>query len=205
MPKIRPYLSIDLETTGLNVDKAQILQVGFVIDDGVSPIDLLKKDTFFVENDTITYAENYALGMNAWIFQELMKKSEDRKYETRSESTRNILYRAIIETAELAYQFDVDQEKKYPSRKIQIAGKNPGTFDWQIILNHFGKDFAKESVDHRFIDAGAVFFGTYGRNPSLNEINKLIEHKPVSHDALDDALNVVIALRHAANFKPQEK
>jgi oligoribonuclease (3'-5' exoribonuclease) len=47
--KLRPYISIDLETTGLDVEKVQILQIGWVIDDGVSPINSLEKGSILIQ------------------------------------------------------------------------------------------------------------------------------------------------------------
>jgi hypothetical protein len=51
-------------------------------------------------------------------------------------------------------------------------------------------------VDHRFVDCGAIFFDSFGKNPGFEAINKLMQYKSITHDALDDALNVVVALRY---------
>ena len=55
--------------------------------------------------------------------------------------------------------------------------------------------------NHRFIDCGDVFFSDFGKNPSFEDINELIGWKPITHDALDDAINVVVALRYKAGVK----
>jgi hypothetical protein len=218
MTKLRPYIAIDLETTGLDTEKSQILQIGWVIDDGVSPRKELQTGSILIQNDSITYGENYAIGMNAWIFQELMKKPADRKYPTRLPQAGILeLMIAIDKAAKLAHDFDVATGVKRPSKKTQIAGKNAGNFDWPIIMNTL-KNFASGtysmeheanqsaiaktgSVDHRFIDCGAVYFDVFGKNPSFNDINTLIGNTEISHDALDDAMDVVIALRNKLGIK----
>lgn len=205
MGKLRPYLALDIETTGLDTEKSNLLQIGWVIDDGVSPVSQLKRGSLFIQNDVITYGENYALGMNAWIFQELMKPQNERKYPSRvPEVGIAEMLDAVIETSELAQKWDIEQGLK-PGKKVQLAGKNVASFDWPIIRNVL-KRLPDESykiicsegidlVDHRFIDCGAIFFEKFGRNPGFNAINKHIGWKDINHDALDDAINVVVAIR----------
>jgi len=81
MNRYRPYIALDIETTGLNTRKAQVLQVAAVLDDGVSPIEELDRINYVIKQDEINYGEPYALGMNAWIFQ-MIKDHKDKK-ETR--------------------------------------------------------------------------------------------------------------------------
>jgi oligoribonuclease (3'-5' exoribonuclease) len=209
MTKLRPYLALDIETTGLDEEKSQILQIGWVIDDGISPLDQLKKGSVIVKNETITYGEDFALGMNGWIFQEISKK--EPKYLVKYlEPALMDLFKAIQETGDLAYNFDIVQEVKKPSNKVQLAGKNVGNFDWPIIVNNYKrsglirhKPLAFEQVDHRFIDCGAIFFSDFGKNPGFAAINKLIGWKDINHDALDDAINVVVAIRYKAGINIQ--
>lgn len=212
MKAIRPYISLDLETTGLDTDKSQMLQIAWVIEDGVSKsVKDLDHGSFLIRNPKIVYGENYALGMNDWIFRELMKKDGESKYEITT-PMRGLYYflSAVKQAAEMAYNFDIANGVKRPRRSVQIAGKNPANFDWPIVLNRlkqadpstetmseieYSMDASVGFVDHRFMDVGAIFFEDFGRNPGLNEINKLIGHGEVTHDALDDAFNVVIAIR----------
>lgn len=213
---MRPYISIDLETTGLDTSKVQILQIGWVIDDGVSPIDKLERGSILIQNSEISYGENYALGMNAWIFQELMKKYQDRKYPTMSPQRAIFeLMVAVKKAAKLAHDYDVAQGRKKPNQRVQIAGKNPANFDWPIVLNNMKRpvdsvtdaEYQEESllgvekVDHRFVDIGAVFYGDFGYNPSFDSICQLANIPPINHDALDDAMAVVIGLRWKMGIK----
>lgn len=213
---MRPYIAIDIETTGLDVKKVQILQIGWVIDDGVSPRDQLEKGSLLIANPSITYGENYAIGMNAWIFQELMKKQDQRKYPTRKPMAGiHELMVAIKKAAKMAHDYDIAQGAKKPNQRVQIAGKNAGNFDWPIILNNLTLDpdsigehecmesalAIVEKVDHRFVDVGAAFYSDFGKNSSFEDICKLANIPPINHDALDDAMAVVIALRWKMGIK----
>lgn len=218
--KLRPYLSLDLETTGLDTKKSQILQIGWVLDDGVSPVSKLKRGTCLIENRQINYGENFAIGMNSWIFQELMKKDPaTRKYPTKDLFKGLFeLFAAIEEAATLAAQFDVAEGRK-GIKKVQLAGKNVAPFDWPIVLNNLKTDEANlttmelyeecvrksKYVDHRFIDVGGLFFEEFGKNPGFSDITKLMKRSEITHDALGDALEVVIAIRFKMKMYPEEE
>ena len=51
------------------------------------------------------------------------------------------------------------------------------------------------------IDAGSIYFPDFGRIPSLNEILTLLqvkyslEKREVTHDAIQDSLDVIVAIR----------
>jgi oligoribonuclease (3'-5' exoribonuclease) len=208
MTKLRPYLALDIETTGLDVERVHALQIGWVIDDGVSPLADLKRGSVIINVPRITYGEPYALWLNAWIFDEMVKASKGKstKYPVLDlGDALNKLAEAIRTTHDLTKKFD-ESNGEHP-KKVQIAGKNAGSFDWPIILNNakppMDNAWIREAmyafeglVDHRFIDCGAIFFELFGKNPGFEAINKLMQYKSITHDALDDALNVVVALRY---------
>lgn len=203
MSKIRPYIALDLETTGLCKARSEILQIGAVFDDGVSNIPELETLNILVERQVYTYAEPVALAMNAWIFQELRKKPEERnpRYEIGPPGPAMVtLIQLLSKAAKAAEKWDAEQGLR-PRGKVQIAGKNPGSFDWPILYRSaeqmsLGGNLS-DYVDHRFLDAGCIFYSQFGRNPGLNSINKLTGRNAVTHDALEDALDIVHAVRHA--------
>ncbi len=49
---------------------------------------------------------------------------------------------------------------------------------------------------HRAIDVGSLYLSDFGYVPSVSEINKLLDRSPVSHNALEDAWDVVYAIRN---------
>lgn len=64
------YVSIDLETTGLDPDKCQIIELAAVIDDLVTPFEELPKFRYLVKEPTYK-GEPYAFSMHAALFREI--------------------------------------------------------------------------------------------------------------------------------------
>jgi len=62
------YVSIDIETTGLDSETCQILQIGAVIEDTANPkpLDELPKFMCILEHETYS-GQPTALSMNSWI------------------------------------------------------------------------------------------------------------------------------------------
>ena len=205
MSKLRPYLAIDIETTGLDIEKVHCIQIGWVLDDGVSPREQLEKGSFIIDVDKITYGEPYALWLNGWIFDQMVKaaKGKETKYPvTCLADALCYLCDAVKKVKILANKWDEANGEK--PKKVQLAGKNASGFDWPIIFNNAKDNELCQSVlnnlveliDHRFIDVGGAYFDLFGKNPGFDQINKLIQYKEITHDAVDDAMNVVVALRY---------
>lgn len=169
MKILQPYLAIDIETTGLDITKAQVLEVGLVYDDGISSIKDLKKARFIFkpEND---YYEFYAMSMHSELLKEIAKGD--------TVVLKDALYWFVEEELQLS--------------KVTFAGKNISGFDLPILKNN---NFKLPKYSHRMIDVGSMYFHKFGYVPSLQEINTLIGYKEVSHTALEDTLNIVIAIR----------
>jgi hypothetical protein len=124
MTKLRPYLALDIETTGLDLEQVHVLQIGWVIDDGVSPIEELKRGSIIINTPEIKYGEPYALWLNGWIFDEMVKAScgKETKYPVLDlGDALNKLADAIKATYELTIKFDEANGEK--PKRIQIAGK----------------------------------------------------------------------------------
>lgn len=186
----KPYVSLDIETTGLN-EADHVLQVGMIYDDLKSPVESLERVAFLVDSSSRLYShflDYEALSMNGWAFDMLSGKTK-AKYPI-----------LPIETAIKHFQ---DTLVSFASRQkgaIVFAGKNVGTFDMKLLRSN---DFLNEpllaqrgvQISHRTLDIGALYFPDFGYVPTSGEINQLIGRKPVTHDALNDALDVVCAIR----------
>ena len=77
------YVSIDLETTGLNPETCQIIEFGAVIDDTANPKPLNELPTFHLyidhmEHNTIR-GEPFALSMHSEIFRRIAER-DIKKY-----------------------------------------------------------------------------------------------------------------------------
>ena len=193
---MRPYISVDLETTGVDLEKSEILEIGAVYDDGVSAIESLEKLEFIIQLDVITHAEPYAVNMNARLF-----KAMARKEGTSLAIAFNAITDLFCKGATAAAEWDM-ANKFNPRNKIYIAGKNAASFDIPIL-----KSFLKrreypntkvlfDSIHYQVLDVGSMYYAEFGgRIPSLSEISARAGRAEVTHKALDDAMDVVYATR----------
>lgn len=164
------YISIDLETTGLDPRKHQVIEIAMVHEDTENPralVDLPKLRLLIARQDIRGQPE--ALEMNRALLAEA---------------------REVGFTEEQAWQLVKEQLNDWgywSDRKAVAAGKNVAGFDLQ-----FFPDEIREMFHHRVIDPGSVFFDFKSdRPPSLGTILG----RPVSHTALEDARDVVEVLR----------
>lgn len=182
---MRPYISLDIETTGTNIQKSGILQIGAVYDDGKNATDKLQTFKRFIKWDPLPYSELGAIAMNSWILKGIQLGD---------------LKAVSIEQA--CDEFIDFVEKHRGKYRMQIAGKNLGSFDIPILKNNMTPDQRarfENLLQHRYLDVGSAFAPIFGYNPALDVINKKIGYKQVTHDALDDAMNVVAAFRWLEN------
>ncbi len=176
------YAAIDTETTGLNPEKHKILEIGVVIDDCKSPLKDLTKERIVVDHPLPIEGDEKALEMNEALIDEIRKGQSDD------------LYKPEEAAAALAVLFD---DIKQP---ITFAGKNVGSFDLRFLerLDHF-KDLL--TVRRRVLDPSVLFWNptTDDRPPDLKTCKRRagFNATDVTHNAMQDALDVVRLLRKA--------
>jgi len=184
------YVSIDLETTGTNSDRHQIIEFGAVIENtnkNTALEDLPRFKRIVKHPEYIGQA--FALDLNARIFKELVHPTGAAQ---------------ICKPEELAEEFKsflvnngFDPDKKGYVRLV-AAGKNFGNFDLQFLNNlpHWREHIR---ISNKILDP-AMYYIDFRQDddlPSLEEckIRAGLEETTVTHDALDDALDVVKLLR----------
>ena len=186
---IKPYIALDIETTGLE-DGSQVLQVAAIFDDWKKPVKELDARSFLVDNSDEIYngrLEPFALAMNAWIFEAIGD-------EKRAKST-HIIYKTP-KARSVFREFLLECYDKLGGKSLTFAGKNIGEFDLKHLrINGFFEGIPRGVISHRNIDIGALYLPEFGYVPTQVEINKLTGRKEVTHDALDDATDVVCAIR----------
>jgi len=190
----RPYVSIDIETTGID-DKCQILQISAVFDDLSSPVSELTSVDIPIKYEVMTHCEPYAMGMNA----DLLKKMMDKNFTCYNVEAAEA---QLISFLKQVHERSIDAKGK--SQKIIFAGKNVASFDIPKIRNFLSREGLKvfdSLIHYKTLDVGSLYYDVFKDNVSLSKINELTGRPAVSHNALDDALDVVYAVRHKLGVK----
>lgn len=198
------YFSLDTETTGIDFNRNQIIEFGAIFEDPdlqLSFNEIPKFKRIIRHKEYIGSA--VALEMNARIFKILST------YEKMSPGTEKDIYKelhGIINPDELMTEFKefVTQcytyyGSKIPERGINVIGKNFSGFDNRFIehLNKPGStDFLK--INHVIADPATLYVNWYSDIvfpglPVCKERAGLDSF--VSHDALEDAWDVVKIVR----------
>jgi oligoribonuclease len=195
------YLSIDIETTGLNRSLHDIIEFGAVFDDlkNQKPIEELPKfHCYFLppENGCFT-GSPFALSMHTEIFKKIASHMEGGK---KAKSKNNVyppmsfgkhFKRFLIE--ECGY------EDANPVR-INVAGKNFGSFDLPFLLEK--TDIRKHvGISHKIIDPAFMLVKKDDTSlPSSYDCSSRIGEDPfVDHTAVEDSISVIKMVRYCWN------
>ena len=198
-------MSVDIETTGISDDCA-VIQVAGVFDDGISPINELP--TF---NQKIRYrgfySEPVAIKINQKLLEDMAKRVEPGEVDQfchAPEAAKRFLG-FLDECHQYTKKYDEVASLRTGGR-IVMAGKNVAAFD-DPKLRKFLKDYYEKGakaydrmMSYKTLDPGSMYYTDFGYNPSLSAINELTGRQEVTHDALDDALDVVYAVRYKAGM-----
>lgn len=177
------YVSIDIETTGLDSARDQILEIGAIFDDG--KIDLWKLPRFhcYVHAKIMT-GDPFALAMNAEIIKKIANKDPDCM-----ENRQIVGYFANWLTVSCGYDLG--------SEKVVYAGKNVGSFDLPFLDNNID-GWRGLPRHHRILDPAMLYLKADDKGPlSLADcLERAGIQKSVKHTALEDAEDVVRLIRH---------
>lgn len=181
------YVSVDLETTGLDREQDQILEIAAVVDGGpfgCSDCTVEQLPSFH----TRVYWERVsgspvAMAMNAGLLSKIGFGGAG--IQTPAEAA------ASFEHFLLKYA----DTYKLPKPRITGAGKNFASFDLQF-LKRFAPNAAK-LFHHRVIDPAMFFIEPGDTEPPNTEtcLQRAGFDSRIKHEALDDARNVVRLVR----------
>ena len=168
------FLSLDIETTGLDHNNCQILSIGAVMNNGT--------DTYFkqVVHDTY-HGEIYALNLNKQLLTDILENKDGNNIHIDNlvDDFKNWLYQHYKE-----------------DEKITVCGKNYSGFDKRFLEKLEGWNTINFS--HRVIDP-AILYVDWNNDESLPNLDECLKraniNKTVSHNALDDAMDIVNLLR----------
>lgn len=204
------YISLDLETTGLDYEAHQILEFGAILEDTKNCLsfDEIPKFSCIIERNDIV-GQIIAIDMNQRIINilsEYWKAPAGEKRKAIKEKYN------IIREEELAYKFK-EWITPYVAKKILDEAGNIIAYKDNFFINIAGKNFA--SFDNRFLEKvpgwmelikhrtrvidPAILFTNWLTDESLPSLGKCLERtgieKTVTHNAIEDAWDVVQVLR----------
>jgi oligoribonuclease (3'-5' exoribonuclease) len=181
------YVCIDIETTGLDPETNQIIEIAAVIRDLNDHKDLADSPSFhyYVKHDSYVF-DGHAAIMNV----EIVKQMSSATNVIKPESICNKLYEFL--------------EPHFPLKKGKLsfiaAGKNFGNFDLKFLenLSTWKGNF---NVDHKILDPAILWLKpTDDRLPSLNEcLKRSGATSMVQHTALKDVYDTIYVLETMEN------
>ena len=219
------YISIDIETTGLDEEKNQILSIGAVIEDTLNPIpfDELPKFHGVIKRENIS-GNVFAINMNKDLIDIMVQygnaKSQDEKNDIVHMTGMQFYNEEDIVEALFHFCYDnglVEPDPDFlhkhvktvngktypiltsnmPKTYLNCAGKNFAGFDKKFLerLPRWKQVF---KIRSRVLDPGILFVDWINDEsiPSLNECKKRSGIDGlVTHNAVEDAMDVVMLLR----------
>ena len=213
------YVAIDTETTGLDQERDQVLQVAMVFEDTAAPSKPVDELLYFeglvyherIEGHPVAISMNYEIIKTlAWLNTWLDTCMGSVELHGRSVTIyQNIKLLCAEGLQWLKKVHEEPGDAKIPLLKPRYgsfvaAGKNAAGFDLPFLPSEF-----RQAFHYRVIDVGSVALGAeLGRwekpsPPGLRELLDTIhgpdEPRGVTHDALEDARDVVRLLRWFTN------
>jgi len=180
------YASVDIETTGLNPRKHQILEVGIIVEDTKMKSAIHNCPAFhcYIDHETII-GDAYALQMNAAILKKIcdLRISDPCNMLLKPEAVPVAIGRFLFQT--------------FGHVRPTAAGKNAAGFDLPFL---YELPMASERFGfaHRVLDPSSLFvnFSIDEKLPDAKEC-KVRAGVPgeVLHNSLDDAWDIIQVLR----------
>ena len=181
------YVSIDLEMTGLDSTKHDILEFGAIIDDleFQLPLDKLPRFHVYFCKDHFV-GEAGALSMHSRLFKIIDEKNPNHKF----------VFNDHIGKPFKNFLLQNGYELKNDKVNISVAGKCFGTFDLQFLKNR--TDFCSHiKVNSRILDPAILYYEKGDKK--LPDLKTCLERtgvpSNVNHTAMSDALDVVKLIR----------
>lgn len=182
------YFSIDIETTGLDKYRHQVLQIGIVFEDTEKniPVEDLPYKEFYINQGDLTFSE-YALQMH--VDSGLL----DEYFAVEKVYMRE----AVDELCAWFKELGIKQNETDGRYEIVVAGKNYNAFDRQFLHEFYSWDM--NIKEHRRVLDPTLFYVDWEDDitpPSLSIcLNRADLDDEVSHDAIEDARDVIRLIR----------
>ena len=187
------FVSIDIETTGLNPETCEVLEIGAVINDPMTSLDNLPTFLFRIRRE-IYKGEPYALSMHSDLFKALASESRSTTRNSGPQDWYGLECEFPQKFADWFRSWGIDP------RKFVVAGKNFANFDAPFLKKIKGAEPVK--WHHRILDPGSMYVrGDDEFMPDTNECCKRAGLDPTDipgdeHTAIHDALVVIALIRN---------
>lgn len=184
------YASIDIETTGLDKKRCQVLAIAAITEDTENPrpFHLLPKFRWLIKHETL-YWEPVAKAMNEKLMNEFENPVVSKTFIANPKEVVQML-RMYLE----ATGFPVEKDRV----KVLVAGKNFARFD-EPFLNSLPGFTDLISIKSRLLDPAILYTDLLHDQepPNLKECKRRagIEDIEITHDPLYDAWDVIRVLR----------
>lgn len=192
------YVAIDLETTGVDPEKNDILEFGAVIEDMQTPIENLPRFRKYILKKEYV-GQPVALSMNKNIIDILAQYDpklpmDQQKYEYCND------YDLIATFIKWLIQYEIITNEDWPEY-FTVAGKNFATFDWRFIKKlSYGN---KLHISPRVIDPAILYFNPF-TDLKLPDTATCLERAgfPVvlEHTTIEDSLDIIKLVRKFYNI-----
>jgi oligoribonuclease len=182
------YISLDIETTGLDQEKCQVIEFAAVLEDTekLLPLEELPSISFFIRHPSY-YWESYAQEMNKELFAELESAPVGSVWCAEAAAK---IFGAFLDRNDI--------------QKAVIAGKNAAGFDIPFLRN-MKLPYAKDrnsvfhtKLSHRVLDVGPLFVD-WKEDQTVPDLATCLKRAgidgSVKHRALGDAKQVIQLLR----------
>lgn len=186
------YVSIDIETTGLNPENCQILEFGAILEDTAKrfPFLDLPRLKLYIKHHEI-HGEPYAIALNSSIIQNIAVGLISDEI-----NVKNLNIVGCVEPQRITGIFELWIDHHWAQLgKLNVAGKNYAGFD-SLFLNKL-PFWNTINFHHRVLDPGPMFVRATDESiPNLEECLKRAEcvgH--VTHTAIEDAWDVIRCIR----------
>ena len=167
------YLSIDIETGGLDPKEYSLLEVAMVYYNSDKPDSLYQHISHHIKEDTYRISQ-YCLEMH-----------------TKNHLLATLAKNAVLYVQQAESFFINFINEKIDDDEFIVIGKNFGAFDYHW-LKHYMPKLAKK-LGHRFLDIGSLYITPQDMEiPSLDECLKRAGRKhSINHTALSDAIDAM--------------
>jgi len=166
-----PYIAIDIETTGTNEERHQVLEIAAVYNQQGTPVmDCPHFQTLVDPGEII--GDAYALNMNARIIQRLVDGEGGHRVDVMSSLMEWVDY--------IQHRFGIS--------RFHLIGKNVGAFDLQFLKRI--PNWRKGYFSHRHLEIGSLFSTPEGIDSQSDLYTALAEDAKIEgapHEALFDA------------------